>query len=126
MFSSVTRSLTKRTPFAVHCAQLLLLALEIDHGDVRRRHLDELEEDGQRAFGDGAVADEEDLVAEFGHETRVRLRLREDGGGDKRGQVKEAFQRGCKKERDPGGPQAADVHPNIAGGPGAGAAPGGP
>ena len=60
-------------------AEFLLLCLEIDHGDVLRGHLDVLKEDGERAFGDGAVADKEDLVAEIDHDAlEVRLgRLRE-------------------------------------------------
>ena len=53
--------------------ELLLLALEVDHGDIFRGHLDVLEQDGQRAFGDGAVADEQYLFAEFDHDSRVRL-----------------------------------------------------
>ena len=40
---------------------------EVHHGDILRRHLDVLEENGQRALGHGAVTDEEDFVFEFDH-----------------------------------------------------------
>ena len=57
----------ERHPHRGPFPELLLLALEIDHGDLLRGHLDVLEQDGERAFGDCAVADEYDLLAEFDH-----------------------------------------------------------
>ena len=44
--------------------QLGRAVLEIHHRDVLRRHLEVLEENRQRALGNGAVADEEDFVFE--------------------------------------------------------------
>src|ERR1019366_2411057 len=47
--------------------QFLRTVLEIHHRDVFGRDLKVFEQDRQRAFGHGAVADEEDLVLESGH-----------------------------------------------------------
>ncbi|OIR04280.1 hypothetical protein GALL_134800 [mine drainage metagenome] len=58
--------------------QLLGAILKIHDRHIPRGDLDVLEEDGEGAFGDGAVADEEDLGAEFDHDnsTGVGRRFR--------------------------------------------------